>query len=111
MQLSACKIPFEREFRFHPDRKWRFDFAIHSHKLAVEVEGGVWLAGRHSRGSGYEKDCEKYNTATILGWRLIRVSPGQVKKGLAIRWIEAALSPAYADRTGPGSVPFFKTGP
>lgn len=63
------------EYQFHPKRKWRFDYAIPSHKIAIEVEGGAWINGRHNRASGFLKDMEKYNAAAVLGWRLLRVTP------------------------------------
>lgn len=74
----------EREFRFDPNRRWRLDFAFRDKMLAVEVEGGLWIAGRHSRGSGMGKDFEKYNRATILGWRLLRYTTEMVIDGTAI---------------------------
>jgi len=52
--------------------------------IAVEVEGGTFIAGRHSRGKGYEKDCEKYAEALIAGWRVLRVTSGMVEDGRAI---------------------------
>jgi len=71
--LKAHKMPcMEREYRFVPDRRWRFDFAYTGQKIAVEIEGGIWNGGRHTRGSGYEKDLEKYNRATIEGWKVLR---------------------------------------
>ena len=51
------------EYRFHPTRKWRFDAAFPSEKVAVEIEGGVWKYGRHNRASGFLNDMEKYNEA------------------------------------------------
>ena len=36
----------EREFRFC-ERRWRFDFAWPSHKVAVEIDGGIFIHGRH----------------------------------------------------------------
>ena len=70
-----CDVP-EPEFLFHPKRKWRFDYAFPAHKVAVEIEGGVWTKGRHTRGKGYTNDIKKYNEATVLGWRIIRMTPG-----------------------------------
>lgn len=78
--LKAIKQVLERELgvevalehQFHPKRKWRFDLAIPSIKLAVEIEGAVYSNGRHTRGSGFIKDIEKYNTAAIMGWTLLR---------------------------------------
>jgi very-short-patch-repair endonuclease len=72
------------EFRFHPKRRWRFDFAFPSQMVALEVEGGVWSHGRHTRGSGYVKDLEKYNAAAALGWQVLRVTPQQVRSGAVI---------------------------
>jgi very-short-patch-repair endonuclease len=79
------------EYRFHPTRRWRFDVAFLKEKLAVEVEGGVYVQGRHSRGAGLEKDCEKYAEAAILGWTVLRVTPRHVKSGKAAEWIERCL--------------------
>jgi len=59
---------FVREYRFHPTRKWRFDFASPLLKVAVEIEG----RGRHQSIAGFRADCEKYNTATSMGWRVYR---------------------------------------
>ena len=56
--------------------------------ILVEVEGGIWSGGRHTRGKGYLGDMEKYNAATVMGYRLIRFSTEQVKSGLAIQQIE-----------------------
>lgn len=62
----------ERQYRFHPIRRWRFDFAWPDKKLAVEIDGGVWVGGRHVRGGGFIKDCDKLNEAAALGWRVLR---------------------------------------
>lgn len=82
-----------REHRFHPVRKWRFDFAHEALKLAVEIEGFApgGKAGRHQRIGGFSADAEKYAEATILGWRLIRCTTRQVKTGEAIEWIRRAI--------------------
>lgn len=76
---SICKLnhlPMPvREYKFHPDRKWRIDFAWPSHKLAIEIEGGVWTRGRHIRGKGFLNDMEKYNELARMGWCLFRFTP------------------------------------
>jgi len=61
-----------REYKFHETRKWRFDFCWPDIKVAVELEGGVFSGGRHTRGMGFVADCEKYNQAALLGWRVFR---------------------------------------
>ena len=86
--LKALKIDFEQEFEFHPKRKWRADFHLAGKKILVEVEGGIWSGGRHTRSKGYIGDMEKYNAATMLGYQVIRFSTDQVKSGLAIQQIE-----------------------
>lgn len=79
------------EYRFHPTRRWRFDLAWPEVKLAVEVEGGTWVYGRHNRPQGMDKDAEKYNEAVLAGWRLLRVTSGMVDSGDAARFVERAL--------------------
>lgn len=64
--------PLKPEYRFHPERRWRFDLASPIAKVAIELEGGVWSGGRHTRGIGFSGDCEKYNTAQLMGWRVFR---------------------------------------
>ncbi|MGH2544547.1 MAG: hypothetical protein ACRDIB_17280, partial [Ardenticatenaceae bacterium] len=62
LQFEAMSLPAaEREYRFCPGRRWRFDFAWPGPNVACEVEGGIWTAGRHNRGAGFAADCEKYN--------------------------------------------------
>ena len=74
LTLNGIKLPIT-EHKFHPTRKWRFDYCWIDEKIALEVEGGVWTNGRHTRGSGFIKDMEKYNNAALLGWRLIKCTP------------------------------------
>ena len=78
----------EFEYKFHPTRKWRFDAAWSHAKIALEIEGGIWIQGRHNRPSGYLRDVDKYNEAGILGWHIFRVTPQQVKNGQAIVLLE-----------------------
>ena len=85
--LKAHGVSFEQEFKFCVDRKWRADFHIVGHKLLVEVEGGIWSGGRHTRAKGYIGDMEKYNAAVGLGYRVLRFSTEQVKSGVAIKAI------------------------
>ena len=72
--LKTWRIKMVREYRFHPTRRWSFDFADPETKVAVEIDGGAFIGGRHTRGSGFVKDQEKLNTATSMGWRVFRYS-------------------------------------
>jgi very-short-patch-repair endonuclease len=63
------------EFKFHPTRDWRFDFAWPDKKVAIEVEGGIHTGGRHTQPAGFYKDMEKYNQAAVRGWRILRFTP------------------------------------
>lgn len=83
VQAAGLPVP-EREYRFHPVRRWRMDYAWPDYLLAVEIQGGTWQGGRHARGAGYEQDSEKANTALSMGWRLLRYTPGLLKDGPAV---------------------------
>lgn len=92
MQIEINKLPEPaREHRFHDERKFRFDFAWPDYRLAVECEGGIWMAGRHTRGAGYTADLEKYNLAAMCGWLVLRFTKTQVQHGIALSMIQAAL--------------------
>ena len=71
--------PAVSEYRFDKIRKWRFDFCYPEYKIACELEGGVWSMGRHTRGSGFIKDCEKYNSAVLQGWKILRYTTSNIK--------------------------------
>ena len=75
--LNSIKKGWIPEYKFCEGRKWRFDFANPDYMIAVEIEGGIWIKGRHNRASGYIKDMEKYNKAVLLGWKVLRYSPQQ----------------------------------
>lgn len=83
--------PIHDKFYFHPVRRWRADFAWPDRMLLVEVEGGTWTGGRHTRGDGYDQDCIKYNEAVLLGFRILRFTARMVADGTAIMYLEAAM--------------------
>jgi very-short-patch-repair endonuclease len=84
--ITGQSWPFVPEHKFHPERRWRFDWADLEKKIAIEIEGVVWFGGkksRHQTASGIEADCEKYNSAIELGWRVLRYTQQQVRKNPA----------------------------
>jgi len=93
-RVEAGRFPeYETEFRFHPTRRWRFDFCWPALKIAVEVEGGTWQKSRHTTGRGFEADCEKYNAGAILGWFVLRVTGDMVNSGVALQTVEDMIPP------------------
>ncbi len=90
IKANGCPVP-QREFHFHRIRKWRFDFAYPEKRIGIEVEGGIWSGGRHTRGAGYHADCEKYNEAAVDGWRVLRFTPKMVLDLSAVNCIQRIL--------------------
>ena len=75
-----------------PGRQWRADFYFERQKIAVEVEGGTAFGmSRHSRAEGFERDCRKYNAATLAGIKVLRFTTAMVKSGEAIYDVLEAL--------------------
>ena len=87
---AACthhQAEYEEEYMFLKGRRFRFDFAWPQHMIAVEIEGGTFVQGRHTTGVGFAKDCEKYNLATLEGWRVYRFTTQMVKDRTAIKFM------------------------
>lgn len=80
------------EHRFYPARRWRFDVAFLAEKVAVEIEGGVWTRGRHTRPKGFLLDCEKYNRAAIEGWCVLRTPPDALLSAMMLDLIREGLT-------------------
>lgn len=81
------------EFRFHPTRLWRFDFAIPAAKVACEIEGGVWRVGggAHSHPVNIMRDVEKGNEAVLHGWRVLRFTDKEIRAGVAVPMLKKLL--------------------
>lgn len=92
---TDLRVECVKEFKFHPVRKWRFDYAIPEHKIALEVEGGVWTGGRHTSSVGFMKDMEKYNTATLMGWRVFRTTPDELYRLKTLNLLKTAISGVF----------------
>ena len=106
IHMAELGLFLRREYRFHPERQWLFDFILdcgkstilggREFKLAFEIEGGIWVGGRHTRGKGYQEDLWKYAHATIDGWQIFRFSTEDVLNGTAKefvrRWVDRAIA-------------------
>ena len=90
LKMTGVDMP-EFEYRFHPSRRWRADFAWIDEKVLAEYEGGIYTGGAHTRGKHYEGDCEKYNEAALLGFVVLRFTVNMVRSGLALQQTERAL--------------------
>jgi hypothetical protein len=94
--------PLEREFMFHPHRKWRADFAHVSSRTLIEIEGGIFMrqGGRHNRGGGYARDAEKYLEAVLAGWAVVRLTEKQLEVGIIERLAAFTLRGPFATTGG-----------
>ena len=79
------------EYKFLKNRRFRFDFAWPDRMIAVEIEGGVFSGGRHTRGVGYTRDLEKYNLATLHGWLVFRFTTQDVTTQKAIAFMSDVM--------------------
>ena len=68
----------DTEVQFAVGRKWRMDYCHLASRTAIEIEGGVWSKGRHTRPQGFLNDCEKYNNAALLGYTVFRLATGMM---------------------------------
>lgn len=84
---AATGLDCVAEYRFHGNRKWRFDYAVPAARVAVEVEGGVFTGGRHTTGAGFTADLEKYNTAESMGWHVLRITPDVLCAPVTIKMV------------------------
>lgn len=90
VQAATGYLP-TREYKFHPNRGWKIDYAITELMIAIEREGGVYTGGRHTRPVGFLKDMEKYNELAIMGWTLIRAIPDDMQTDKVLRLVELAI--------------------
>lgn len=91
IQLEATGLPSPTlEYRFAPPRRWRFDLAWPTYKLAVEVDGMV-----HRIKQRFISDLEKHQVALAAGWSVLRVSPKQVRNGEATELIRRIMLERY----------------
>ena len=82
-------LELQTEYKFHPEREWRLDYAFRAIKIAVEYEGIFQnqamknnekiKSAVHSSVKGVLRDIEKYNAAQLLGWRIIRITAKDYK--------------------------------
>ncbi len=89
---SDLHVRCEKEYKFHPTRRWRFDYAIPQFRIAIEIDGGVWTGGRHTRPKGYLGDLEKFNAAAAMGWVVLKFTPATQYKSGTFNIIKETIS-------------------
>ncbi len=97
-ELIELGVEYHRQYQFHATRKWKADFAIwcafpESHAffgktILLEIEGGEFSGGRHTRGTGLVNDCIKYNEAVMCGYIILRFSGLMVKRGDVKKYLQ-----------------------
>lgn len=101
-----CLDDLHTQYHFHTPKKgekrrrWAFDFAFPTHKVAIECEGGIYLRGRggwakgHAHPKRLEEDMVKYNTAAIQGWKVLRFGTKLVceNEEYVLRTVKEALN-------------------
>lgn len=90
--FRECGLPTPlEEYQFHPDRKWRFDFAFPFEKVALEVDGGIWIGGGHNRGAQLKKTWEKENEANAIGWHIFKCEPKDLCSKSVVEFLKRAM--------------------
>lgn len=91
-RLERAGLPLgEGQCRIVPGRQFVWDRCWRNQRVAVEVQGGIWINGAHSRGSGVERDSIKQSMAAALGWRVLPITKSMIEDGTAVALIAQAL--------------------
>lgn len=90
LQLKVVGINYKRQYKWHPDRRFKADFLVMP-DILVEVQGGIWTKGRHVRAMGYQMDCQKMCLAQLHGYSILYVTDKMIQSGEAVRTIEGIL--------------------
>ena len=90
--LPGDRKPKWQWVKIEKRRQWKFDFACVELKLAIEVNGASFAAGRHNRGVGAARDNVKLSEAAIDGWTVVIADGNAIRDGVALDLIRLAFS-------------------
>jgi hypothetical protein len=93
-QIEEAELPPADEENYvipGSPKRWQYDRVWLSYRVIVEIEGGVFTQGRHTRGMGFVKDCNKYNWATSQGWKLYRFTVWHLNNDLVVPFMRKVL--------------------
>lgn len=93
--IKSLDLKLIHHHKFMDSRKFEFDFAFPDLKLAIEVQGGIWITSGHTKGKGIKQDHDKNQNACALGWQILYCCPDDIKKGVAIKFIEKTIEYRY----------------
>ncbi len=77
-QQQFAEIELEFDVRFLEERRFRADFLHRESKTIIEVQGGTWIKGGHSTGTGMKRDATKSLLAANEGWQIIPLTSGML---------------------------------
>jgi hypothetical protein len=83
IQLRAMKIAYKKEQKLVPGRRYRWDFVCLD--VAIECQGGTWIKGAHSTGTGIQRDCDKLFEVVALGYKPLNITASDIKSGVAVQ--------------------------
>jgi hypothetical protein len=77
--IIQLKIDYSKEYKFLPDRKFRFDFYLPYYKVGIEYDGIFSDKSRHTGIVGFTRDTDKTNLAQIAGFKVLRYTAKNYK--------------------------------
>ena len=89
LQLRAAGIQegWTQQVKAVPGRQFKFDFCHAERRILVEVQGGNYQHGAHSRPMGLKRDYTKANLAQRHGWKIYQFDGDMVNDGEALDWV------------------------
>ena len=91
--IDRWEVDYQERFsKSKRSKRYRLDFAHSLSRTGIEIQGGVYNRGRHVTGSGYERDCRKYNLAYTSDWTIFLLTAQMAKDPFWLALIAAHIS-------------------
>lgn len=90
-EAHGLPIPIDEYPFAKPERDFRFDWLFDGW-LAIEIQGGNWKGGRHTRPAELVNEYAKVNLAVCLGYSVLLCTPEQIESGEIFPVIKRALA-------------------
>lgn len=96
-----AEYPFDKIAHGKKGRAWRFDYAVPSLKVAIELQGGIW---NQPNAHLNDKYLEKMNAAAKAGWRVFYYTPAMViKAGRKVLEVACVYHQSYLSHNSHGN--------